>query len=86
MSCFDLKKTWGLGHIEMKQTPYCNISTDVVISVRPAVYGCYFDGTIFRRRYLGHDIENVFLNVMTAKQAILYWYGLNGLTHLENDN
>ena len=63
----------------MKQTPYCNISTDA-ISVQPSVYGCYFDETIF----LGHDIENAFLNVMTDRQAILYWYSLNGLTHLVN--
>ena len=83
MNYFELKKTWGLGHIEMKQTPYCTISTDVVISVRPFVYGCYFDGTKIRRRYLGHDIENAFLRVKTARQAIRYWYGL---THLENIN
>ena len=51
-----------------------------------AVYGCYFDGTIFRRRYLEPDIKNAFLNVQTARQAILYWYGLNRLTHLEDDN
>ena len=81
MNFFELKKKWWLGHIEMKQATYCKRFGDESWS---AVYGCYFDGTIFRRRYLGHDIKNAFINVMTAKQTILYWYGLNRLTHLED--
>ena len=71
MNYFDLKKTWGLGHIEIKQPTYCDIGR-----VQAAVYGYYFDGTKTRIRFLGTDIDNAFLNVQIDRHIIIHWYGI----------
>ena len=82
MSYFELKKTWGFGHIQIKQIPhYCIINADVILSARPAIYGCYFDGIKKRRKYLGPDIENSLLNVKNAKQTLNYWYAKQTLIY-----
>ena len=80
MNYFELKKKWGFGDIKINQIPYYrNISQDVIMSVRPAIYGCFFDGSKIRKKYLGPDIENSLLNVKNARQTLIYWYGLRGL-------
>ena len=84
MNYFELKMKWGFGHIQIKQDHYyyqCNSKEDLITTMTPqsTVYGFHFNGTKWRRRYLGPDIENSLFNVKNARQTLMYWYGLNGI-------